>query len=75
MSRDSRNQWRRVGFWRLGAKIILDPPLLISFHPLPLEVGALEVGPLNPLGGLRERYKLPIGVRDEAPAANDFGAF
>ena len=45
------------------------PPLL-SFPPLPL-----EVGPLNPAMGLGERCKLPRRVWGQAPAANDFGAF
>jgi len=52
-------------FWR---------PLLPSLL-LPLEVAALEVGPLNPVRGSGKRRKLPSGVWGETSAANDFGAF
>jgi len=49
--------------------------LFFSFRPLLLDVGALEVDPLNPSYGFGERCKPPRGVWGEALAANNFGAF
>jgi len=43
--------------------------------PLPLEVGALEVGPLNPARRSGERYELLSGVWANDFAVNDFDAF
>ena len=56
-----------------GAKGI---DILAPSPPLPLEVGALEVGPLKPsYRGLRSAVSSLNGVWVEVPAANDFGAF
>ena len=48
------------------------PPLSL---PFPLEIAAIKYAPLNLARGLGKRCKLPSGVWDEAPAANDFGEF
>jgi len=52
--------WERKSFW---------------CPSLPYEVGALELGPLNPAMGQGSTVSFPGGVWSKAPAANDFGAF
>ena len=49
------------------------PPL--SYPTLPSPPLPLEVGPLNPAGGLGERCKLPQQVRAEPGRQTHFGAF
>ena len=47
----------------------------VPSHPLPSPPLLLRSRvPLNQLGGLEERCKLPSGVRGKAPAENEFGA-
>ena len=46
------------------------PPL-----PIPFPFVTLEVGPLSPVRGSGERYKLPSGIWGGVPAEIEFGAF
>ena len=64
------------GIDQFGASSIFS--LLSPSHPsvpLHLEVGALEVGPLNPARESGECCRLPQWGLGEAPAANNFSAF
>ena len=59
-----------------SAPPLLSPPLPyppLPFRPLPSP--SLEVGPLNPAGGLGERCKLPQWVRTEPGRQTILGAF
>jgi len=49
-------------------------PLLLPSFPVPFPPLPLEVDPLNQLGSLGERCKLPQRVRGRAPAEIEFGA-
>ena len=67
------------GFLVLGGIDYFGASPYLSFSlfllSLPLEIGLLQVGPLNLARGSGECCQLPNGVWSEALAANDFGAF
>jgi len=49
---------RGIDHFSSPSPLLLSPPLFL----FPLEVGDLEVGPLNPAMGSRERCELPGGI-------------
>jgi len=68
--------WGESRSLRIMGRSLPFPPLpfLFLFLPFPLPY-VLEVGPLKPAKGSGKRCsKLPTGVRDGAPAENEFGA-
>jgi len=75
--------YRNTDIWRPRAGLDGTRDIMAQIQDIPdnpspvatLQSLPLEVGPLNPAGGLEECCKLPSGVWGRTLAKIDFGAF